>query len=244
MMTRGFITAITYAALTAAAAAADGLNHPTTRAPSTVVIESLPLPVLLAVAVRASRGGRRRHGALPLGVAVVALGAGIVGTGGRHADADLFAVGSFVVANLALAVAYLSVIAAGRSGRHAWSIAVLLALPTVACVFGLVSLMSLGGTSGKACGVDACAFAGIGLAIAVGFTVECTLLVALASGFGAGWRPGSGVVLYGVGANLVLSVAPQWSQYQGVMGVALGYAGLWLAVWPWIRPLPAAAPPA
>jgi hypothetical protein len=103
------------------------------------------------------------------------------------------------------------------------------------CALCLLKTASM--TSGKACGVDGCAFAGLALAIGVAFTAEFSLLVVLGPAFGADWRAGLGVVLYGVGVNLLLAVAPSWSQYQGVMGVAFGYTGLWLAAWPWLAPL-------
>jgi hypothetical protein len=228
------VVSAAYAAATAASAVADGSAQLPTRAVPAAVMEAIPAFLLAVLALRAGTAGSQRRGALLFAVAMTLLAAAVVVTSGTHANGIALTVGALLAVNAVLAVAYLRVLSAWPRRRRA-ATAVLL-LPCLLAALGTASAVSLARTPIASCGVDSCAFNGIGIAYGLGIGCECAFLVALVPALAADLRAGLGVVLFGVGTNLLLVVAPQWSQAQGVIGVVFGYAGLALAALPWLAP--------
>jgi hypothetical protein len=226
---------VAYVAATVVAAMADATAPSTSRALSTAVLEAVPALLLAALTLRGGGTGPRPRGAVLFAVAMALLAGAVVVTSGTHTDDVAPTVGALLAVTATLAAAYLRVLSASRRQAAAAALLLLL-LPGLLAVLASLDAVSLASTTRAGCGVDSCAFNGLGIAFALAVACECALLVALIPALATGLRAGLGVVLFGVGTNLLLVVALQWSQYQGVMGVAFGYAGLALIALPWLAP--------
>ena len=226
---------VTYAAATAAATVADATTHSSSRGLPAAVIEAVPALLLAALTLRGGGAGPQLRGAVLFAAAMALLAGAIVVTSGTHTDDVTLTVGALLAVNAALAAAHLRALSTSR--RQAAAIALFLSLlPGLLAVLASLNAVSLTNTPRAGCGVDSCAFNGLGIDFALAAVCECTLLVALIPALTTGLRSGLGVVLFGVGTNLLLAVAPQWSQSQGVIGVALAYVGLALTALPWLSP--------
>ena len=232
-MTRGIpriAVAMLFAAAITGAALIDGLTHASTRPLATAVVVGLPALVLgVATALSA------RHGARLFGLAMLVLAFGIVATSGVQPDGSAMTLVALFVVSVLLAAAFLRS-AAGEPNRRRAVVALLVPLVVLAGLLTAVAISTGQSASRAKCGVDNCAYAGLGVAFTLGAAFELILLAVIVAALSAGLRTRAGAVLFAVGLNLLLVVAPTWSQYQGVAGVAVGYSGLGLAALPWFMP--------
>ena len=118
--------------------------------------------------------------------------------------------------------------------------AVALALVPLVVLAGLLAAVAMNteqSVSRTKRGVDDCAYAGFGIALVMGAAFEVMLLAVIVDAPGADLRAAAGAALFAVGLNLLVVVAPTWSQYQGVAGVAIGYGELDVATlrYTWYR---------
>jgi hypothetical protein len=229
-MTQGAVrisAAVLFAAATVGAAVTDGLMHTSTRPWAGALGESLPALVLGAAVSVSARRGRQLFA-----VAMLLLAGGIVATAGVQPEGIAIGLSTLFAVSALLAAAFLRA-RGGAPGRHgaSWLLVPLLALAAFFTAAAIGTARSLNQTK---CGVDNCAFAGVGIALTVGLAFELTLLALVVAAAGAHPRAAAGAALFAIGLNLLLAVAPAWSQYQGVAGVAVGYAGLGLAAVPWL----------
>lgn len=222
-----------YGMTVAAAAVADAVASSSTRALLAAVIEAIPALVLAAAVSWAAAAGSRRRGAIPFTVAMVLLACGLLATSGAQPDAAVLTVGTLFVASGTLTLAYLRTMS---PRRRQTALAVLMLPGLLVVIAASIGLSALTAMSRTRCGVDSCAFTGLGIAFTLGLACEGTFLMALVMALAADLRSGAGVLLFAVGANLLLVVAPQWSRGQGIAGTLLGYAGLALAALPWLAP--------
>jgi hypothetical protein len=228
-MTQGAVrisAAVLFAAATVGAAVTDGLMHTSTRPWAGALGESLPALVLGAAVSVSARRGR-----LLFAVAMLLLAGGIVATAGVQREGIAIGLSTLFAVSALLVAAFLRA-RSGTPSQHgaSWLLVPLLALAAFFTAAAIGTARSLNQTK---CGVDNCAFAGVGIAFTAGLAFELTLL-ALVVAAGAHPRAAAGAALFAIGLNLLLAVAPAWSQYQGVAGVAVGYAGLGLAAVPWL----------
>lgn len=224
------IAVVVFVAAATAAALTDGLTHTSTRPMAAALVEGLPA-LVLAVATGWSAG----RGARLFALAMLALAFGVVATSGVKSEGTAMVLVVVFVASALLALAFVrsASIIPNRSRAVALALAPLVALAGVLVTVAIVTGRSVSSTR---CGVDNCAYPGLGAAFALGAAFELALLAVTVAALGADMRAGTGAALFAVGLNMLLLVAPAWSQYQGIAGVAVGYAGLGLAALPWLMP--------
>lgn len=226
----GIAVAVVFVVATTGAALADGLTHTPTRPLATALVESLPALVLGVAAARCAGRGARLFA-----LAMLVLACGVVATSGVRTDGATIILVMLFVVSVLLTVAFLR-LAADVPNR--WR-AVVLALVPLAVLAGLLAAVAVDrgqSLSTTKCGVDSCAYAGFGIALVLGAALELILLAVIVAALGADLRAGAGAALFAVGLNLLLVVAPTWSQYQGIAGVAVGYGGLGVSALPWFMP--------
>lgn len=224
------MAAVVFVAAAAAAALTDGLAHASTRPLAAALVEGLPA-LLLAGATGWSRG----RGARLFALAMLALACGVVATSGVKSDGTAMVLVVLFVVSALLVVAFVRS-AFGSANRSRAAAVAPVPLVALAGVLAAVAIVTGQSVNRSTCGVDNCAYSGLGAAFALGAAVELTLLAVIVAALGADLRAGAGAALFAVGLNMLLLVAPAWSQYQGVAGVAVGYTGLGLAALPWLMP--------
>jgi hypothetical protein len=226
------LVAVTFfAAATTGAAIVDGLTHSSTRPLPTAFVECLPA-LTLGATVLLSTG----RGARSFGLATLALTGRIVATSGTQPSQPLIVLVSLLVASGLLLAAFLQSAAASRAPSHRRTLSMVTPLIVLAGVLTAIGIGTTASLSRTRCGVDNCAYAGLGIAFLLGAAFELTLLAMIVAACSADLRAGAGAALFAVGLNLLLAIAPTWSRYEGVVGVAVGYTGLALTALPWFAP--------
>jgi hypothetical protein len=221
---------VVFIAATIGAALTDGLTHTSTRSWTTAVVEGLTALMLGAGAVLSAGRGARLFG-----LAMLVLACGIVATSGVQPDGSLMILVTLFGVSVLLTAAFLRSAGGAQTGRGT-AVPVIVSLVVLAGLLTVVAVNSARSLDSTRCGTDNCAFSGLGIVLALSAAFEVMLLTALVAALAADRRAGAGILLFAAGLNLILAVAPTWSQYQGVMGVAVGYTGLGLAVLPWFMP--------
>ncbi len=220
-----------FAAATTGAALTDGLTHASTRPLATALVEGLPALVLGVVAAVSARRGARLFG-----LAMLVLACGIVATSSAQVDEPAMVLAALLAVGVLLAAAFLRSVPAAPNRRRSVVISLLIPVVALAGLLTAVASFAWASLARTKCGVDNCAWTGLGIGFALGAACELTLLAVLLAALGADLRAGAGSALFAIGLNLLLVVTPARSQYQGVAGVAIGYTGLGMAALSWFVP--------